>query len=61
VYVLVAAGPSGKFVYLVEEINACGFDVDAVDAVSATLTAMPSAPLPAGAEPLDLTIAGAIQ
>ena len=57
-YVLVAAGPSGKFVYLVEEINACGFDVDAV---GATLTAMPSAPLPAGAEPLDLTIAGAIQ
>jgi len=58
VYVLVAADPSGKFVYLVDEINAWGFDIDAV---SGTLTAMPGAPLPAGAEPLDLTMVGAIQ
>lgn len=54
-YVLVAADPSGKFVYLVDEINAWGFDLDAV---SGALTAMSRAPFPAGAEALDLTIVG---
>ena len=50
--------PQGSSSYRVDEINAWGFDIDAV---SGTLTAMPGAPLSAGAELLDLTIVGAIQ
>jgi 6-phosphogluconolactonase len=54
----IVVDPSGKFVYLVDSIDAWGFSINSGNG---TITAVPGAPFPAGSDPLDVTVVGAIK